>query len=211
MATGFRQEKNKKSQPERLKLISESSTTGKGGQILLQFKTKYPRPKLKFSYYMSQEALTFYICCSFHTAGGCRVLLRSSEATCSVHSAPEDLKNRTGSACSLPLSISLSHPTSKRRLSLCQHVGEWSPTSLNINWSQPKEQPSFERREWPQADFQMTCWHWFSEESWKPSAGGRIIFTLQGEVSDLGCIPALSIFHSQGEGERVCPRQCCPL
>lgn len=37
-------------------------------QILLQSKIKYPRPKLKFSYYMFQEALTFYICCSFHMA-----------------------------------------------------------------------------------------------------------------------------------------------
>lgn len=70
MATGFRQEKNKKSQPERLKLILESSTTQREGLILLQSKTKYPKLNLKISYYMSQEALTFYMCCSFHMAKG---------------------------------------------------------------------------------------------------------------------------------------------
>lgn len=29
---------------------------------------------------------------------------------------------------------------------------------------------------------------------------GRIVFTLRGEVSDLGLILALNIFHSEGEG-----------
>lgn len=84
-------------------------------------------------------------------AGSCWGAVRP-RAQSTVH---QDLKSRTGSACSLPLSISLSHPTSKRRPSLCQHVGEWSLTSLNINWSQPKEQPYFERREWPQ---QISRW-----------------------------------------------------
>lgn len=72
MATSFRQEKNKKSQPERFKLMLESSTTQREGQILLQSRTKYPRPKLKFGYYMSQEALTFYTYCSVHRAKGLR-------------------------------------------------------------------------------------------------------------------------------------------
>lgn len=38
----------------------------------------------------------------------------------------QDLQSRTGSACSLPLIISLPHP---RRSSPCQDVGVWSPTS----------------------------------------------------------------------------------
>lgn len=59
------------------------------------------------------------------------VLLRSSEAPCSVHNAPGPAEQDWPLSFHLsfvPFVILFSHPTSKRRCSLYQDVGEWSPT-----------------------------------------------------------------------------------
>ena len=92
MATSFRKEKNRKSQLEEFKLILKKVAPHRE-EDKFQSQPKYLGPKLKFNYYMSQEALTFYKCFSFHRAkglprGGCMVVLRCIEAPCSFHGAP---------------------------------------------------------------------------------------------------------------------------
>lgn len=162
---------------------------------------------------MSQEALKCYKFFCFHRVkgllgGGCTVLLRGSQTPCSPRGAPGPAdQERPGlSPASQPppaYLIVLSHQRKRARESTpCMRVWESRAPLIpvNVNQSQQKEQPYFERREWSQTDFQMTCWHWLSKWSGMPCAGERLVFTLQGEVSDLGRILALSIFHSQGEG-----------
>lgn len=161
---------------------------------------------------MSQEALK---CFKFFCFDRVKGLLGVAAPFCWGAARPpahpavhQDLQTRRGQAChlpaSLPLLISLSCPANERarESAPCTRVRESRAPllPLNVNWSQQKEQPYFERREWTQTDFQMSCWHWLSKESGMLYAGERLVFALQGEVSDLGRTLTLSIFHLQGKG-----------